>query len=982
MIDRSYIFFENIQQRFAGLAIALVLGAVTFSLSFKYWSGGFQGTTDIIGYPIFANFNNYAFLNAYFLSLIVGLVLLAVIVYTCNGYEWRKLPFFSVFNLLTSIIITAAIMMSSGRPFVPTVVIVYLCQYFLNSVILFRSSSSSVNRFRETRESVLFSLILLIIPLALYIISGLTGWKEASGQLTNLIWFSNKILIAAELGLVYFIYRLWQQNVSVHFAKQQAISYFIIPALIFLLTASLQGTFILGDDFHTGEKLAPLTLGLKGALPWRDFLFVHGIWDDFLKLFLGAKLWELSLRAGLEAHGLLFSPLYWISLYLLFLKVFKDSYLKALLGLVISYALVPDPFRFPLYPFVLIFLYQAFVSSRKIWFSLFCLSAVVQIFISPEFGLMAFGLGCAIIANDIFQYRSDVKKFQRTLVCAITSLVAVTLTLLAFHYYDLLDGFLITIVHFSRKHLETGGIPIQDIGHVVWVVAFPIFFIACVAYMMISRIRLQQSFTPLLYLFFGLANCVTIYFIKYIGRPDGHIFHTIAVAVPGIALLMVHFIGIGIGQTPRKFPLLFRRIIYVFILLALMRFGIPGFAATNWIAGVQSNLVNLKSRFNVPSASVGGDVWFPGFAVSAATLSKAKKLQEFFANRLQPEDTVFDFSDSPTLSYAVLQLKPASRFVHVSMAIRIESQKLLIDDLKRNQPKYIIYQSAGGLNGWDGIPNEVRHYLVAAYINRHYVFDQKLEGALIFRKADIAVNDSVVNSPNKSLTTPPELSECRLGYVPNFFMPKEQVNFLPASLSKPLGSRRTIEIKGWVAALTTDSLPEILIVKNGVTLRKFKPDTVRPDVDKAYGQSFGLTGFSQRFDVETDDGQFDIQLVDQRTNKISKFGEDGWLGNIDSNDNFLSSLAFELDTGPTPIYLKLKFDDLPNYEDQTIIIESKDYPGLKISFNKLVGVNELVLPLGGCYVWSLISKRQPVIAFPNNLNLESAFFSNTKDGGL
>jgi len=982
MLCRSQIFIENIQQRLAGVFIALMLGAVTFSQSLKYWSGGFKGNTDIIGYPIFANFNNYAFLNAYFLSLLVGLVLMAVIVYTCNGYEWRKLPFFSVFNLLTSIIITAAIIMKSGRSFVPTVVFVYLCQYFLNSLILFRSSSSSVKRFRESREALIFALILIIVPIALYVISGLTGWIEASGLLTHLIWFPKEILILAELAIVCFIFRLWQQNVSLNFAKHQVISYVLIPALIFLLTAGIQGTLNLGDDFHSGEKLAPLSLGLKGALPWRDFLFVHGIWEDFLKLFLGAKLWEPSLRAGWEAHGLLFSPLYWISLYLLYLKVFKDSYLKALLGLVISYALVPDPFRFPLYPFVLIFLHQAFVSTRKIWFSLFCLSAVVQIFISPEFGLMALGLGCAIIANDIFQYRSEVKKFQRTLVCAITSLVAVTLTLLAFHYYDLLDGFLITIVHFSRKHLDAGGIPIQDIGHIVWVVAFPIFFIACVAYMMLSRIRLQQSFTPLHYLLFGLANCVAIYFIKYIGRADGHIFHTIAVAVPGIAILIVHFIGIGISQTPRKFPLFFRRIVYVFILLALMRFGIPGFAPTNWIAGVQSNLVNLKSRFNVPSAAVGGDVWFPGFAVSAATLSKAKKLQEFFANRLQPDDTVFDFSDSPTLFYSVLQLKPASRFVHVSMAIRIESQKLLIDDLKRNQPKYIIYQSAGGLNGWDGIPNEVRHYLVAAYINNHYVFDQKLEGALIFVKADIALHDSSGNSPNKSLAIPPELAECRLGYVPNFFIPKEQVNFIPVPLSKPLSNKRTIEIKGWVAAPTTDFLPEIQVLQSGVILKKFKPDSVRPDVDKAYGRSFGLTGFSQLVNLEANNDQFDILLIDQRTKKISRFGEDGWLGHIDSNNNISSSLEFDPSTGEKPIYLRLKFKDLPSFKDQTINIESKDYPGLKITFNKLVGVNELVLPLGGCYAWSLIAKRYPVIVFSNDLNIQSAFVGNTKDGGL
>ena len=976
---RSPLFVEKFRQGLASLFIALGFGAFAFDFLFKHWSGRFSGKTDIIGYPIFANFNNYALLNAYFLSLLICLAILAFIIYTCNGHEWHKLSFFSVFNLLSSVIIGEAIIMKQGHPFFATVAIVYLCQYFLNALILFRSPQNGVKKFRETREAIPFSLILILVPVALYVISKNTGWNEESGQLTRLVWFPKQILIIAELALFYFIFRMWQQNASIYYAQNQAISYVIIPALIFLITAFVHGTFTFGDDFHTGEHLVPLALSLKGELPWRDFLFVHGVWQDFLKSFLGTKLWGPSLRAGLESSGLLFNPSYWILLYLLILKVFKDSFLKALIGLVIGYALVADPFRFPLYSVVLFCLYQAFVSSKKIWFGLFSLCAVVQIFISPEFGLIAFGLGCAIITNDILEFRDDVRKFQRTLVCALTCSAVVTVILLTFNYFDLLDGFLVSIVHFSRSHLDVGGVPIQAVDNLVWVATVPILFIACVAYLMLSRMQLKQRFTPLIYLLFGLAIGVAIYFIKFIGRPDGHIYHVVAVAVPGIALLTVYFLGIGIKQTSRRFPIVMRRIIYLSILLVLMRYGIPGFTSTNWIVMVESNLVNLKSRLKAPSAAVGGGVRFPGIAApNTNTLRKAKELQDYFINRLQPEDTVFDFSDSPTLFYTLLQLKPASRFIHVSMAIRTETQQLLIADLKRNQPKYVIYQSVGGLNGWDGIANDVRHNLVAAYIHRHYVFDQYVGTSLIFRRADIAGHDSVVNAPNQDMAYPPGLAECGLGYIPNLFIPPAQVKFFPAALGV---NNRTLEINGWVAKINTDILPEIQILQNGLIIKKFTPNSVRPDIDKAYGRTLGLTGFLQKINYEDNDSKFDIQIVDQRTKKISKFGEDGWLGKIDSLKKW-SQVSLDLGTGPSPHYLKLKFDHPHSNDDQPISIMAPGYPGGKVTFIKTAEANELVLPIGGCYVWSMIANRHPVILFSNDLNIQDVFSSKITEGGL
>ena len=510
-----------------------------------------------------------------------------------------------------------------------------------------------------------------------------------------------------------------------------------------------------------------------------------------------------------------------------------------------------------------------------------------------------------------------------------------------------------------------------------------IFYIFCAAYLFIIRFREHRTITPVLYLMFGLAIDVLIYFFKYFGRPDGHIYHVVAVAVPGISILVVYLLGLGINQLRKIVPAIFLRYSFLAVLLVIMQYGIPGFSTKNWVNDIRLNLENIKDRMSPLSASIGEPgVWTTGFVLSKETLVRVEKLQKYFSERLSPSDTIFDFSDSPGLYYSVLQLKPATRFTHVSMAIRSETQQILIDDLKKSQPKFVVYQSTGGLGGWDGISNEIRHYLVAAYINRHYVFERELEGALIFRRADILSNGSSYKKLDSEALPPTALLQCPLGFIPDYFVPRASVNFKPAVLSPPI-QQQFVELHGWIAAKEGSDVPEIQILHNSALVMKFDADFIRPDVDVAYKKKFGLTGFSRTFVFQPDNPEYVIQIMNKRTKKISKFGDGEWLGNIDSNaSNAVTILPFNLPDEGVPIYLRVQFNHTNQNAKESISILSSAFPGGKVTFDKAPGSEDLILPLGGCNIWSKIAHQKPVIVMPSQLSIRDLFYSSDKEGGL
>jgi hypothetical protein len=139
-----------------------------------------------------------------------------------------------------------------------------------------------------------------------------------------------------------------------------------------------------------------------------------------------------------------------------------------------------------------------------------------------------------------------------------------------------------------------------------------------------------------------------------------------------------------------------------------------------------------------------------------------------------PGERIFDFSNNPGLFWYVLRLDPATRYYHVSMAIRQATQHDLIRELQRERPKIVVFSSDWlGLPFWDGIANEVRHYDVSRYLLDNYRPLLHSHGFLVFARngaTTTPVSDVTSNLDEPALTTDLYFRTfpCDWRYTPDF----------------------------------------------------------------------------------------------------------------------------------------------------------------------------------------------------------------------
>ena len=942
---------------------------------------GFSGKTDIIGYPSFFNYDNYAFFYGYLLGLLVAVGTLLILSRYADLQQFdnflRRLPAIA----LTSVVVALALVLKSSGTWYgwATINVVLLTLFEIGAFrIDLRRARSGESAYAEC---VLSIALAATVPLLLFYISQNTGWRSGPGIIAHARWFPLPVLIATEIAVLVVGFMHLRRHSDRRFFDRYLVRLILIPVLIYLLVASLPSTSVV-DDFHGGEKLAPLSLGLRGAVPWRDFLFIHGVWDDFLQLYIPARLWEPTPRAGLAGTALLFAPLYWISFYLLFLAVFEFALLPALLAFFIVIALfLPNAayvenlfgFRFFLYPLILICLYQAVRSKRAVLWIVLTALCGIQVLIAPEFALLALCLGFVIILRDLLSSDRQepwIRGFRPTLVSGITTAVFVTLSAWLLSSFGALDGFLLMAVQIARGHLETGGIPVQPIDALLWVAGIPLFFIIGSTFVFVRALRSSRSQIPaIVWLLWAIALCTAIYYPKYIGRPDNHIAEVFVVAQPGIALLIVFLLAQAKDLLRDRYRPSVLTAAGVFLLGLVLLYRIPGdpFAPPPLFGYMLDSAESLRSRF----ISANQTTKFADLSTNGTAAAKAAALRRFFDAHLRPEDTVYDFSDSPTTFFAILQLKPASRFIHVSMAIQEELQREVTKDLEKNRPPYVVYHSDSGLNGWDGIPNEVRHYVVARYINLNYVYDRTIEGSLIFRRADLpgeAQNDG-------GATT---LSACELGYTPNVFAPRTAPHERQSATVSQSATNSYLQLNGWVAAPEGDSRPELFVSWNGAVLDHFQPTAVRPEIDKALGRALGPTGFSRRIllpNAEIAPKDIEITVGKTSTGRLVHLRDGPFRGQLDSSTiTPMYNVSLPVPRSERPAYLGLQFADSSMAGPQQFEITSPSSGGARIDFMKIARDHELMLPLGGCYAWGAISKSGPQIGSAKPFTLQSASY--------
>jgi hypothetical protein len=571
------------------------------------------------------------------------------------------------------------------------------------------------------------------------------------------------------------------------------------PVLLFLVLARLPGELGPIDFFHEGEGLAAAQLTADGAYPWRDLMFIHGLLHDVVSPAVGLEIFGDTRWGALAGASVLVIPAYWLSQYFLFVYLFGRNVLF-LLGtqIAVVLGLVRDAhIRFVLMPFALLLLAAAL--RKPTWPRMTALAGVVvvQTVVSPETTIFVPACLLVIGLYELSSYdrsRPLHVNFRRTLgASAAGALIAgaFALVLAALHT---LDDFVFFYRTFAPDHSLTGGIPLiwLDTRFKVAAVAPVVLVILAIWFFAVAaRVRRSPAIDD--WVMAALAITVLLYYPKFLARADVHVYQTYAVALPLLAyaiyrvvtLLEEHAAGItarvGNISLPTRHGL-------TAVALVVLAVGSP--------KGIFDTAGDVPGRL---SATAHYEPFPPrlGYLNPLATdLTMFTDLQKTLDTYLGPGDRLFDFSNNPMLFHFLLDRRPSTRYFHVSMAIRQDTQADLVKELERRPPKLVVFSSspAFGLPAWDSISNQVRHYDVSQYLLDHYRPVLDSHTFVLMARNDLA--RPVASSSTDQLYF--ENLSCEWGYAPNFLITHPGSEETRAAVAVPFRPTEGVAtVTGW-----------------------------------------------------------------------------------------------------------------------------------------------------------------------------------------
>lgn len=587
-----------------------------------------------------------------------------------------------------------------------------------------------------------------------------------TGEVRHIAWLPVSLLVGltvvAVASVAVGLWRCGSQRWSV--LERWTVLLVAAPVALWLLTAGLNGPTPL-DFYHEGEVLTATRLIREGAFPWRDVLFIHGLMGDFIPGWAAIELFGDTRWASIAVSGAVLVPLYWIGNYFLCVYLFRRSWLLLLASqLVVVLGTLPSMFRLVLEPYVLLLL--AALLRRATWPRAvgFVVVALFQGIAAPE--TAAFSVAaCGVVAvYELVHWERGQRLslvFARTSRCAVVGVsgLALFFGFLAFHRS--LGAFFDYYRTFVPDHEMKGGIPIQspDRTYVFWMYA-PIAVVLVGWWYAAVRLRSRQWFTTQDWVIAAAVIGLLPYYSKFLGRADSHVYNVAAATLVPLLYMVYRVVGSAECwlRTRRFAP--WTLSVAVVAAVAILSPGSLGdlvrSVPTRWSAVAQDESTIERIGFT------NGELAPPVVADVDAVL-------DAYAG---DDGRVFDFTNSPAMFGYLVDHPVATRYFHVSMAMSEAAQLDLVDELSRERPEIVVYDSTRyGLPAWDGVPNSVRHYLVSDFLLERYEPVLAVHGFTFMRRADIA--ELPVGQMASRLSEQPTTeghyfgSECAWGYAPD-----------------------------------------------------------------------------------------------------------------------------------------------------------------------------------------------------------------------
>jgi hypothetical protein len=574
--------------------------------------------------------------------------------------------------------------------------------------------------------------------------------------------------------------------------ERRALTVVTAAVALVLVLSRIPGELGPMDMFHEGEGLVAARLNLLGYFPWRDVIWVHGLFDDTYRSQFGLQFLDSSRWGAVAGSMLVLYPLSAVSTYMLFVYLFRSNWPFLVLSLILPLGLLAgadisgsifdgNRIRFILWPLVLLLLAAVLerpAPGRMLAFSGFLF---VQLIVTPESAFALPACAAVVVAYEAINGSPGQRlsaRFRRTIWCSATGLVLGAIFVIYLAAHHAVGDFLFYYRILSEGRLYQGSVPfsawLQQSRHPTFdrvAAVAPLGAVVVSAWYAAARVLQRRAFHRADWIMAANAIFVLLYYQKFLARMDGHVYHVYVVALPLMLYIVYRLAAYAEGLLNRAAALAAalrattRHPVSVALLMLSLLFvpSLPGAIAavpTDYRATAATAPTNPRLGYATP-----------GTADPALYSDVAQVMHAY----LKAGDGVFDFSNQPAFYYYLLGYLPPTRYYHVLPAMAQDAQQDVIARLRAARPKLVVFDDdSQGQPHWDGIPNMVRHYEISQYILDNYKPLLDVHGQLIFVDADISVASP--KSMGLSLSSPIVTDglyfmaeQCDWGYSPNFF---------------------------------------------------------------------------------------------------------------------------------------------------------------------------------------------------------------------
>jgi hypothetical protein len=658
---------------------------------------------------------------------------------------------------------------------------------------------------------------------------------------------------------------------------------------IFLLTAFLPGTIYHFTGFDDAQSVVGADLLTRGYFPWRDFMFIHGLFEDALRSSIGFGVFQHSVWGATAGTTLIVTPMCWVGYYLLSVWANRRGSLAVLAVFALAaWGGQSVATRFVVVPLIFILLGEALRRPRPAWMVGFTAALFIEAVLVPEALFQVIAVVIVIIAADLV-HRDAAQAWwpalRRTRYFVATGVILSAAFAVFLALNHALTAFVDYYQIFGPGHDASGAIPptsVTTIDYTLFAIAgaLVILTIAMVTWRTLGR----RSFSARDWVTVAAAILTGLYGEKALGRFDGgHVQQTTAVAVPlailwaATAVQRVDSVASAFFSARlRRFRTLapaggWVRQPFAVVALVLIAVLVPNVASTIWNSPgrTKSNVASLAT-----APLIGYDT---PTTYNRRLLADLATVTSTYAGST---GKVFDNTNGLGYIYYLMQRDPATAFVHVSMAQSEYAQGLLIGQLRKARPSLVVFDDLGlfGLPSWDLVRNNVRHYQVAQYLLDGWTPIVRSDSVLFMLRNDLVASMPQVPTV-PSLTAPPQTTElnfavpvCNWGYAANF------VDSLPAGPSltlpvTPLGHVRRLGVSGWAFDPAAHLAPlRIVVMIGNSVVADVLPSVGRLDVASHFRDGAAATsGFDVSVNSSAPDAAVHVYAL-ERDGMLHPFG--------------------------------------------------------------------------------------------------------------